>query len=294
MPHPPFQACIGKPFIELPSVDSTNNYALEQVHAGLARHGTAFFAREQVAGKGQRGKTWTAARDSSLLLSIVIDPRPLEAARQFQLSACIAVSVYEFFQAYAGDATKIKWPNDLYWHDRKAGGILIENIIGAVKKITDDGMGMTDPLSVIGHPSPGWQWAIAGIGINLNQPAFPDALKNPVSLRQITGQEFDPLVMAKKLCAILEKNFRVLYTNGFGPIDRIYQASLYKKNQPVRFRKGTRTFEAIVKSVSPAGQLVVQHGIEEELAWGEAEWLIPASPGGDSPLSPNTPQNNIP
>ncbi len=53
---------LDQPFIELLSVDSTNNYALEQLHAGLAQHGTAFFAHEQSGGKGQRGKTWTAAK----------------------------------------------------------------------------------------------------------------------------------------------------------------------------------------------------------------------------------------
>ena len=51
--------------------------------------------------------------------------------QQFQLSACIAVAVCTFFQKYAGEDTRIKWPNDLYWKDRKAGGILIENIVGS-------------------------------------------------------------------------------------------------------------------------------------------------------------------
>ena len=124
---------LGVPFIELLSIDSTNNYALTQIHAGLPQHGTAFFAHEQVAGKGQRGKTWIAPKDSSLIVSIVINPQPLQLTQQFQLSACIAISVCEFFGHYVGDATRIKWPNDLYWYDRKAGGILIENIIGNPK-----------------------------------------------------------------------------------------------------------------------------------------------------------------
>ncbi|RYG40769.1 MAG: biotin--[acetyl-CoA-carboxylase] ligase, partial [Chitinophagaceae bacterium] len=121
---------MGTPFLELDTVDSTNNYALTQLHAGLAQHGTTFFAHEQTAGKGQRGKTWLAEKNTAVIMSIVIDPFPLGLARQFQLSACIAVSAAEVFGTYAGEGTRIKWPNDLYWGDRKAGGILIENVIG--------------------------------------------------------------------------------------------------------------------------------------------------------------------
>ena len=149
---------------------------------------------------------------------------------------------------------------------------------------------MTAPSSTIqypsvasAHPLSTWQWAIAGIGINLNQPSFPPELKNPVSLRQITGKTFNPAELALEFCAILDKNFRLLYTEGFGPVNDAYQAHLYKKDQPVRFRKGARSFEATVKRVSPAGQLVVEHGTEEEFGWGEVEWIIPG-----------TVQNNVP
>jgi BirA family transcriptional regulator, biotin operon repressor / biotin---[acetyl-CoA-carboxylase] ligase len=276
LPHPPFQPGIGTPFIELQSVDSTNNYALDRVHAGLAQHGTVFFTHEQVAGKGQRGKSWTAGKDSSLILSIVLDPGPLVPAQQFQLSACVAVSVCRFFQSYAGDATRIKWPNDLYWHDRKAGGILIENIIGR-EKTAGQMTELPGRPATSQPPSSGWQWAITGIGINLNQASFPGELKNPVSLKQITGKSYHPPEMAKELCRVLEKNFNDLRTKGFEDIYKAYQADLYKKDEMVRFRKGTRVFGATVKGVSPGGSLLVQHATEEEFAWGEVEWLIPGS-----------------
>ncbi|HUM64961.1 MAG TPA: biotin--[acetyl-CoA-carboxylase] ligase, partial [Chitinophagaceae bacterium] len=171
MPEPSSDTRIGEPFIELLSVDSTNNYALTQVRAGLAQHGTAFFAHEQLAGKGQRGKSWTAAPDSSLILSVVVDPHPLAIGQQFQLSACIALAGLALLRKYAGGNVAIKWPNDLYWRDRKAGGILIENIIGAKT---------VETRSANEDPSYGeWQWAIVGIGINLNQEFFPEELKNP-------------------------------------------------------------------------------------------------------------------
>src|SRR5258705_5530512 len=100
------------PFIELQSIDSTNNYALSQIHAGLAKHGQAIFAHEQTAGKGQRGKKWMSFKGVNIALSIIIKPAPLLVSQQFQLSACIAVTLREFYRKYAGEETKIKWPND--------------------------------------------------------------------------------------------------------------------------------------------------------------------------------------
>jgi BirA family biotin operon repressor/biotin-[acetyl-CoA-carboxylase] ligase len=251
---------LGTPFIELSSVDSTNNYALTQIHAGLAQHGTAFFAHEQLAGKGQRGKIWKSEKGSSLVLSVVINPHPLQVLQQFQLSACIALSVCEFFAGYAGDDTRVKWPNDLYWYDRKAGGILIENIVG----------------NKAGGDAPGWQWAVVGIGINVNQVSFPADLNNPVSLKQVTGKNFDAVELAKELCGVLEKNFNHLIINGFEDIYTRYLSGLYKKNETVKLKKGSRVFKAIIKSVLPTGELVVQTAIEESFRFGEVEWVIMA------------------
>jgi BirA family biotin operon repressor/biotin-[acetyl-CoA-carboxylase] ligase len=272
LPDPGFQS-LGSPFVELQSVDSTNNYALARIHAGLAQHGAAFFAHDQFAGKGQRGKTWVAEKGNNLILSVVINPQPLGIAHQFQLSACVAVSVYELFKKYTRDeATRIKWPNDLYWQDRKAGGILIENIIGK-SPMADGGWQMTDPPSAIHHPSSEWQWAVAGIGININQASFPAGLKKPVSLRQITGKKFNTPDMARELCLIMDRNLTRLHKDGFKDIYRSYLDHLYKRNETVRFKKGSRRFDAIVKNVSESGKLVVQHALEEEFMMGELEWL---------------------
>jgi BirA family biotin operon repressor/biotin-[acetyl-CoA-carboxylase] ligase len=245
------------PFIELQVVDSTNNYALAHIHAGLALHGTAIFAHEQVAGKGQRGKNWASSRGENLALSIIIKPAPLEVPQQFQLSACIAVAAREFLFKYAGADTKIKWPNDLYWKDRKAGGILIESVI----RSQVSGMNI-------------WEWAVIGIGININQGEFPRELPNPVSLKQITGKSFNPLELAKELCSIIDKYYQQLLSKGFSTILPLYLSYLYKKDEKVKFKKGSRIFEAIITSVSENGQLIVQHGIEEHLNVGEVQWLL--------------------
>jgi BirA family transcriptional regulator, biotin operon repressor / biotin---[acetyl-CoA-carboxylase] ligase len=210
LPQALFTIPSGSPFVELQSVDSTNNYARQLIHAAalpdrqdVAKHGMAVFSHTQVAGKGQRGKTWDSEKGSNIALSILIKPQGISINHQFYLSACAAVAVHEFFTTYAGDETKIKWPNDLYWQDRKAGGILIESLIGGQKSETRSS----------GPVVSKWKWAVVGIGININQTNF-EGLPNPVSLKQITGKSFEPLVLAKELYDVFVGNYNLLLTNG--------------------------------------------------------------------------------
>ena len=64
----------GRSFTLLSSIDSTNNYAMQKVHARLARHGDAWFAMEQTKGKGQRNKNWQSNAGENIILSIVTEP----------------------------------------------------------------------------------------------------------------------------------------------------------------------------------------------------------------------------
>lgn len=262
MPQPLSQNPIGTPFIELQSVDSTNNYALNLVHEGLAQHGTAVFAHEQLRGKGQRAKLWASEKDANIALSIVVNPYPLQVFQQFQLIACAAVSVHEIFNKYAVNNAYIKWPNDLYWQDRKAGGILIENIIRSGQVLKGE-----------------WKMAVIGIGININQTSFPAELPNPVSLKQITGNVFDPVLLAKEFCEILDKYFHRLISEGFENIYHQYLNHLYKKDKKVKLKKGNKVFETTIKGVSVSGKLITQLAMEENpintgFDFGEIEWIL--------------------
>ncbi|MBX2932962.1 MAG: biotin--[acetyl-CoA-carboxylase] ligase [Ferruginibacter sp.] len=233
----------------LDTVDSTNIYAMKQIHAAMATHGMAWFAREQTAGKGQRGKSWKSEKDKNIALTLVVEPGRLQFNNQFQVSAAVALACFEFFSNYAGDETKIKWPNDLYWRDRKAGGILIENIIQGKN----------------------WKWALVGIGININQTKYNDALKNPVSLKQITGKDFDVMELAKVLHGLLMK-----YINGLKQDDSIisaYNQNLYKQNHLVTLKKEGEVFETVIKEVSATGQLVTVDARERQFDFGEVEWV---------------------
>lgn len=271
MPDTPFQQPIGMPFIELQTIDSTNNYALSQIHAGLAQHGLVIFSHEQTAGKGQRGKKWASANHAGIAISIVIDPGTLQLSQQFQLSACAAVTLQRFFAKYAGKETKIKWPNDLYWKDRKAGGVLIESGVGSTEageKSREAGVRRTEA------GGSRWQWAVIGIGVNINQTSFPGELPNPVSLKQITGKNYDTIELAKEFCSLFNDEFEKLINGRFEEIYAHYLAHLYKINEKVKLRKENRVFETMIKSVSPGGRLIVEHGIEEEFDFGSVEWLI--------------------
>ena len=259
MPLPSAGNPIGKPFIELQSIDSTNKYAMGLVHGDLlpdgqgeAQHGMAVFTHEQTAGKGQRGKNWVSQKDLNIALSILLKPYPLSVPDQFKLSVCIAVSAWEFFSKYAGDETKIKWPNDIYWQDRKTGGILIENSISGNK----------------------WKYAVVGFGLNINQTAFNPSLKNPSSLKQITGKDYDVVELSKKLCNELELTFNRLLNGDMNGLMNEYNQHLYKKNSIVKFKKDAVVFEGRIMKVDEAGRLIVQTSFEEAFEFGSVEWII--------------------
>lgn len=248
-PVPP----IGHSLQILPSVDSSNNYAMGQLEAGLAQHGSVYLALEQWAGKGQRGRPWITRPGENIMMTVVMDPAGLEPAQGFYVSAAVALACYDFFKKEAGvDDTRIKWPNDIYWQDRKAGGILIETQIGKTER------GDT-----------GWKWIVAGMGINLNQGVFDASLKNPVSLKQITGKTFDLMAMSTNLCSCLEYWYRILIRKDFDTIHRAYNDALYKKGALVKLQYRNEILETTIFGVNAEGKLQTDVGDMEswEVSW---------------------------
>ncbi|MEO8860198.1 MAG: biotin--[acetyl-CoA-carboxylase] ligase [Ginsengibacter sp.] len=118
-----------KKFTILESVDSTNNYAMALVKKGLASSDEAVFSMEQTAGKGRRGKSWQSKMGENIILTIIAEMQWLPVQKQFQVSVAVAVGCVAFFSKYTKESIKIKWPNDIFINDRKAGGVLIENVI---------------------------------------------------------------------------------------------------------------------------------------------------------------------
>jgi len=248
---------------------------MAKVRTGLAKHGDGFFAMAQVQGKGQRGKTWLTEPGTNIILTLVLKAPPLQLSQQFQFTMAIALAVYDFFAFYAGEETAIKWPNDIYWRDRKAGGILIENII--VSRQASDVSGDTNTSDTVeaGNedmaPSP-WRWAITGMGINVNQTSFPDNIRNAVSLKQITGKDWQVVELAKELCTHVQNRYMQLLA-GKNLLEE-YNLHLFKKGQTVKFKKESRVFEGLVKEVNASGELVVMTAVEERFSFGEIEWVF--------------------
>ena len=238
-------------WIELDTVDSTNNYAMGLIHAGVAQHGTVVFTHHQTRGKGQRGKVWETMRGANLSFSIIVQPHFLLPAQAFQLLATVAVSIRNVLNEKMGDETKIKWPNDLYWRDRKTGGILIENVFRGAQ----------------------WQWAVIGIGININQTDFSH-VQNAVSMKQVTGNETDVKQLAEEINDNLMTSLQALEKNGFADFYSQYTQQLYKLGETVRLKKVNRSFETKINTVNEQGQLVTGFDVEEYFDFGEVEWMI--------------------
>ena len=238
-------------FTILNRVDSTNNYAMGMIRDGIAKHGDAWFSYDQTHGKGRRGKTWTADKGKNIILSIAVNTSLLDVSRQFFISIAAALGSIDLFKKYAGDETAIKWPNDIFWNDRKAGGILIENSIQGSK----------------------WQWSVIGVGININQTEFLlDSIFVPVSLKQITGKEFDVIALAKELQEDIMKKFEEIGKKNKGNILAEYNQNLFMLNRIIKLKKDNAVFETTLVGVNSEGKLKTKDALEREFDFDEVEW----------------------
>ncbi|MEN9952208.1 MAG: hypothetical protein RLZZ520_476 [Bacteroidota bacterium] len=243
---------IGEPFIILPTIDSTNNYAKGLIREGRAKDGMVIFTEEQTQGRGQKNKQWESSKGENIMLSAILDATWLSIQDQFQLSCATALACSDFFSKYAGDETCIKWPNDLYWRDRKAGGVLIENVIKGSN----------------------WEKAVVGIGININQTAFIPMKNTPVSLKQITGKSFDVPQLAIELCTFLGKRYNELSEGQFETHLQLYNQRLFKRNQCVTLKKGDELMLTTVESVNENGELLTNYEKQRNFTHGEVEWIL--------------------
>jgi BirA family transcriptional regulator, biotin operon repressor / biotin---[acetyl-CoA-carboxylase] ligase len=241
----------------LDTVDSTNNYAMAKLHEGLATHGMAWFAREQTAGKGQRGKQWYSEPGDNILLSIICKPTQAFISNPFFLSALVATTCHDFLQKITGENFFIKWPNDLYWRDRKTGGILIENK----------------------YQGENWNWAVIGIGININQTMFGSDLSKAASLKEVSGKdEFEPSRLASELHEYILEKINTATEADFSEILGLYNQSLYKKGESVKLKKENALFSTVIGGVNRFGQLQTQDSIERNFNFGEVEWIFNQNP----------------
>lgn len=240
-------------FNALPQVDSTNNYAIQQIREGSARHGKAWFTAHQTEGKGQRGKHWESEPGKNLALSMVLEPLAIFSDNKYIFNMFIADACAAFVEHLVQQKVFLKWPNDIFINDRKAGGILIENVIRGKD----------------------WQWSVVGIGLNLNQTLFSSSAGRPLSLTQLTGKNHDPEITARELHAHLLKALQHVVHGSVEEVLLAYNNRLFSKNELVSFQKAEGVFEAKVLGVNAEGLLMIESGgVQSTLQFGEVEWLF--------------------
>jgi len=239
----------------LEEIDSTNSEALR--HISDFDNLSVIAARNQTAGRGQRGNKWVVEPGANLTFSIVLKfpPGQMKVRDCFSITEAAALAVAGIKEADA----KIKWPNDIYVRDRKLCGMLIEN----------------------GSEGDHLTYSVIGIGLNVNQTAFDPALTNPTSLKKLTGKSFDTEAILAEILDNLGKLLPMLETaEGRATIHETYNGDiLYRKGTIGRYRDNLRDveFDGIIKGVAENGRLLIENcteGMDASYSFKELSFFI--------------------
>ena len=226
--------------VHLAETDSTNRWLREQGGEENMLVWTDF----QTAGRGCGTNTWESARGQNLLFSLLIHPVAVRPSEQFRISMAISLAIVDALACYT-DGLSIQWPNDIYWHDRKICGILIENrLSGGV--IRD---------------------CIIGVGLNVNQQQFVSDAPNPVSLRQILGHDVEREEVLRRIGA----GFKINENDG-----PRYRSLLYRRTGFHPYKDADGDFEAELIDVEDDGHLLLKDraGRERRYAFKEVNFRI--------------------
>ena len=151
-------------------LNSTNVYLYDKISEKHDISDTVVVAAHQTEGRGMDKNRWESEAGKNLLFSIALNVNFLEASNQFKISQAVSVAIVETLSQFIDNQNlSIKWPNDIYFGDKKLAGMLIQNTIE----------GRMMGVSII------------GIGLNVNQLRFSKDIPNPISLKMIIGKDFD-------------------------------------------------------------------------------------------------------
>lgn len=191
-------------------INSTNAYLLEKKMLGEDIANTVVMARHQTRGRGMGSNSWNSEPGKNLLFSIALDVPFIRAENQFVISQAVAVAIAESLEMVTkkpiinkGDI-KIKWPNDIYFGDKKLAGILIQNSLSGVMM----------------------QNTVIGVGININQIVFDEKIPNPISLKIITGEEYDVLSLLYSVSFAIKDYVMKLSDSGW--VEKVNDAYINK------------------------------------------------------------------
>ena len=222
------------------SIGSTNTY-LRDLNGGDSNYDyEVAVATFQTAGRGQKGNTWESEAGKNLLFSILAHPQGIKVQEQFYISEAIALAVSDSVIAFIGpeyaDGVSVKWSNDIYWNDFKMAGILIENTLQG-DRILD---------------------TVAGVGLDVNQEVFVSDAPNPISMRNITGREFDIDALLNDIVERFIGYMEAGTTELRNKTDKLYRDRLYRREGFHKFRDENGIFEACIEGIRPDGCLMLQ------------------------------------
>ncbi len=227
--------------IHIDETDSTNRWLKNYPSA----EDTVVWTDFQTAGRGCGNNSWESEAGQNLLFSILIHPKNISARQQFVISKSISVAIYDVLSQYIEEVS-IKWPNDIYWRDRKICGILIENTLSGeeIRK------------------------SIIGIGLNINQSHFLSDAPNPVSLRQILHKTTDRECILADILKSFEPCKEDLYSR--------YETLLYRHEGYHPYRDTHGDFLAKIVSIEPDGHLLLSdsEGRQRRYAFKEVSFII--------------------
>ena len=221
------------------SIGSTNTYLRELGGGDPAYDYEVAVADFQTAGRGQKGNTWESEQGKNLLFSILAHPKNIKVREQFYISEAIALAVSDSVMAAIGPQfaheVSVKWSNDVYWKEFKMAGILIENTLQG-DRILD---------------------TVVGVGLDVNQEVFLSDAPNPISLKNITGRDYDRDAL---LSDIVErfKGYMELQADKRSDVDKLYRNRLFRREGYHRFRDAQGEFEACIEGIRPDGCLMLQ------------------------------------
>lgn len=225
---------VGENVITLQRVSSTNDYLKDNLSKSTPYpEGTVIMAEDQYAGKGQAGNIWKSEAGKNLTCSVLLLPHFLTPKNQFNLNIAVSLAITQFLNPILGENLSIKWPNDIYWEDRKLGGILIENILRG----------------------PQWKYAIVGIGLNVNQTDFET--NKACSLKQLCNRPFDIAELLAGLCQSLSAEYYKLKQGHILQQREQYKTLLYRFGQRSPFLLDNKLIYGSIADVTPEGRLVI-------------------------------------
>lgn len=219
-------------------LDSTNEYLLQH-YANLAS-GTVCLAETQTAGRGRRGRQWYSPQGQNLYFSMLWKYPTASVADISSLSLVVAVVIAETFERLGVEDIQIKWPNDIYYQGKKAGGILIESKMDR------------EQISLV-----------IGIGLNVAMTAFDPRIVTQ-AWADFSRYHFDRNQLAATLAAGLQQMLLEFPQSGFEPYVARWQKFDLFYQQPVKLITANAEITGISQGINHKGELLLaqQSGIQ--------------------------------